>query len=595
MKIALRMNMISMKTWMTATFLAVALLSILLLTVVTNHTYGEEIKKNFFGLSNEVAASVNSQMDLYFSHILQSTNSLIRQDNLQTWLSAKGQSSATEDDNISLLMQRYVAFNHPEIIGMFLLSNDGRIVPMGAGFQPTLEPYSHEPWFLIPPAEKVTILPTHITNYPQQTGIPVISLIVPIYSIENVELQGKLVIDLTLSAIAPFFNVQAVGQAGEVMLIANDHVVFHPVKKFQGVDVSQTDLAGVTLPKRGQAEVAQVQGVKSLISVKQSVSTGWDVVLRVPYDQMSGGLQAAQKQILVIVIALIGIIGILVPILTGLFIRPVLHLKHVMQQVALGNWEGRSQTKSGLPEFRQLNYSFNSMVEQLNTLRLQEMNLRLSQKEALIKALQNQINPHFLYNSLDIIKSIAYLEGVPQVEAMAVHLANVYRYTTKAETLNSTVKEELANLADYLAIIHVRFPKHFQSRIYVHEKYYDCEMIRLVLQPIVENAVKYAIEPKGGRGMIAVSAYVENKDLVIEIADNGSGMSDPKVKELNGKLMDLSQNAAQETIPHGSLGLANVHARLVLHYGESYGIKVHSFPERGTIVWVRVPFQRTGS
>lgn len=207
----------------------------------------------------------------------------------------------------------------------------------------------------------------------------------------------------------------------------------------------------------------------------------------------------------------------------------------------------------------------------------------------MIKALQNQINPHLLYNTLGIITSMAYLEKVPVIERMARNLADVYRYTAQFTDMEVYLEEELGQLRKYLDIIHVRFPKHFQSRYFINEKFIRCRVVKFILQPIVENAVKYAIEPRGGEGVVIVSAYDEGRDLIIEVADNGPGIADAELQRITEQLEMISTTVEQNYTQQDSLGLANVHARLVLQYGNKYGIKLSSFPGRGAVVSIRIP------
>jgi two-component system sensor histidine kinase YesM len=223
---------------------------------------------------------------------------------------------------------------------------------------------------------------------------------------------------------------------------------------------------------------------------------------------------------------------------------------------------------------------------------LKEVQMQLLQKEATIQALQNQINPHLLYNTLDIIKSIAYLEEVPKIEKMAENLASLYRFTARMEQSEISLAEELEHLKRYLEIIRIRYTRHFESKVYVDEKYLHARIIKLSIQPIVENAVKYAVEPRNGKAAVMVSAYPEGHDLIIEVADNGSGIDSIILRNLKERLMMITKQPDHGANTHDSLGLTNVHRRLVLYYGKDYGLNIHSFPNQGTVVSVRVPFIR---
>lgn len=268
-----------------------------------------------------------------------------------------------------------------------------------------------------------------------------------------------------------------------------------------------------------------------------------------------------------------------------------------MEKLQTGDLSVRAKIIPGRDEIHMLSLSFNRMAERLSELvntvysmELTEVQMKLLQKEATIQALQNQINPHLLYNTLDIIKSIAFLEQVPKIERIAENLAALYRFTAKFDQSEISLKEELENLKKYLEIIHIRYTKNFESKVNIDEKYLQASIIKLSIQPLVENAVKYAVEPRYGKAAIIVSAYPEEGDLIIEVGDNGSGIEQVLLQTLQKRLASITNqpNASMKT--DGSLGLVNVHNRLVLSYGRAYGIKVHSFFGRGTVVSVRIPF-----
>jgi two-component system sensor histidine kinase YesM len=286
---------------------------------------------------------------------------------------------------------------------------------------------------------------------------------------------------------------------------------------------------------------------------------------------------------------------ILIPRIVGRLVQPLLHLKNLMRQVENGDVSVRAEVIPGKDEIQQLNRSFNQMTAKLNELihtvhdlEMKEMHLKLRQKEALIQALQNQINPHLLYNTLEIIKSIAFIEKVPMIEKMAANLASVYRYTSKMPGSEVTLRDELRNLQNYLDIVSIRFAPKFRSKILADEKLMNNRMIKLSIQPIAENSVKYAVEPKNGNAVIVVKAFEEQGDLVVEISDDGNGFSDETLQWLNERLRIVDGQPGQFA-QEESVGILNVHARIVLNYGIPYGVSIRSISGKGSTVSLRFP------
>jgi two-component system sensor histidine kinase YesM len=345
-----------------------------------------------------------------------------------------------------------------------------------------------------------------------------------------------------------------------------------------------------------------IAGRKSLISMSQMGIQKWRIVSIMDYDEMNSPLEAAQRAtITAFVLITLGLL-IVIPFISGSITKPIVAIKELMSRVTEGDLSVRAEREEAADEFSQLSASFNSMVEQLSELmktvsdlKVREMALVLRQKEALIMAFQNQINPHLLYNTLDIRKSIAYLEDVPQIVTMTTNLAGIYRYNARFSDTEVTLHDEIAHLENYLKIIKVRFPKTFESRITVSEAHHSCLCQRLILQPIAENVVKYAIEPRGGKGAVTVSSSLDGNDLVIKIADDGPGIPEERLISLKQQFDDVSNTTIKYNEGNDNHGLFNVHARLVLKYGNIYGLHIDSVDGRSTVVSVRIPFRGKNS
>ncbi|TBL74600.1 sensor histidine kinase [Paenibacillus thalictri] len=586
---------LSIRAKMVLAFLSLSIASVLLLALSSHYYYSQAVKKDFFNISYEATNRLNYFLDYYFKQFQRSSSTLIESNTIQNWLTDQNYTSENIDD-VERELRRYVALNFPEIQNMFLVSRTHNVVSIRESFV-GVNNYASESWNRMPLQQKRYIIPTHIADYPGSMGEGVLSIVLPIFGVESLELVGNLVIDISLTEIYQAFMRSKLGQSGDFFILSdNDTIVFHANHEWNGLPISQTGLKDLKLPKDQEATIQPFQGADYLVAAVTSESTHWKIVSMVPFDEMAGELTSATDSMLIILGLIAIFIALMVPFLSAKFVHPILILKNLMRQVAGGNLSVRSVSVPGLDEFQQLNHSFNIMVTRLEelfqtntTLQMREVQSQLAQKEALIKALQNQINPHLLYNSLGIIQSMAYLEEMPMIEKMAGNLADVYRYTARFSGMETTLREEIIHLQKYLEIIHVRFPSDFQSHLYVNEKFHACPVVKLILQPILENAVKYAIEPLEGKGVIIVSAYDEKNDLVIEIADNGPGIEEEKLHEIEERIRIISTHDVPGIEDGESLGITNVHTRLVLKYGPGYGVRIHSFAGRGTVVSLRMP------
>jgi two-component system sensor histidine kinase YesM len=588
----------SIKWKMVMAFLGVSLASLLVMAAISHIHYSRAVEKDFHTISSEATKRLSHHLDFYFRKLDQSTQSLLEKDEIQDWLTSERSYQLSELQNIEEELRRHVALNNLETMGMFLQSLDKRIISPNAGDVPSPNIFSKEPWNDEPFHQDTVILPTHSIQYQPNAGVPVLSMIIPIYSTKTLEVIGRLVLDFNLSEIESIFQQSTLGENGQFFILSKtDKVIYHPHYDWLGLSRKQTDLSYLHLENRNGAWMERHNGNKLLVSSFES-GHGWNIVATVPFEDMAHGLNAARNSTLMTFAVISLCIIMAVPFLSSEFVRPVRELRNEMYKVARGDLNTRIQTRAKTFEFHQLNHSFNRMVERIKQLidtvaemKVKEMHLQLRQKEAMIQMLQNQINPHLLYNTLDIMKSIAFLENITKIETIAGNLADIYRYTTKYSEQEVTLREELEQLEKYIEIIHIRFPKHFQSRVYVHEKYKDCRIPKLTVQPIVENAVKYALEVKGGKGAIIVSAFAEQGDLIVEIADNGPGFSPKMMNKIQAELEHVTHGIHGEYNQNESLGLSNVHARLVLRYGKNYGLTLTSFENKGSVIGIRIPYR----
>lgn len=589
-------------------FISIALIAVLCMNYISHFYYSRATQQDFYNIAETTTESLNRQMEIYFQQIAKSTYAmnagvllyssvLLQQGDsslIQDWLRDGSSIGSEKQAMIREILNKYIAFNNPEIENMYLVSKDQRIL-QSSGTTTDAE-LASQPWYQLPLSDNLEILPT---TYREGSAIPLIAAAIPIFDVNNTTLSGRLVLQMSLMEIKNMIGNMRIGKTGYIFMVSSDgNIVYHPKSNLLSLPINDTELSWLTLDEPNSLQ--EWNGERYLVSYSISDLTGWKTIALVPLEEMATGLKFAQISAVVFMALLIMFIMIAVPIAASRITHPMMQLKKAMEKLQTGDLSVRAPVTGERDEIQLLSLSFNRMAERLNELvhtvynmELKEVQLQLLQKEARIQALQNQINPHLLYNTLDIIKSIAFLEGVPKIETMAENLASLYRFTAKLEQKEISLKEELEQLRKYLEIIHVRFTKHFESQVYVDEKYVHARIIKLSLQPIVENAVKYAVEPRNGKAAVIVSAYPDGNDLIIEIADNGSGIEKAILINLKEKLTTITNQAEQRMKPYESLGLANVHHRLVLYYGKGYGIDIHSFPKQGTVVSVRIPFIRS--
>ncbi len=270
---------------------------------------------------------------------------------------------------------------------------------------------------------------------------------------------------------------------------------------------------------------------------------------------------------------------------------PLGNLCTLTKQVANGNFETRVRTGS-TDEIQTLNDSFNSMTEQIGELVDNIRTEQFNQRKTELKLLQAQINPHFLYNTLDTIVWLAEAEEKKQVVSMVTSLSDFFRTTLSQGRDYITVQEEELHVRSYLKIQKFRYQDILDYCVCFPEELYPYTTLKLTLQPIVENALYHGIKNKRGKGVICVSARMtDQQDIEFTVSDDGVGMLPMELDNLRERISGRTE-AAVDNI-HG-IGLLNVNERIHLNYGPQYGIRVESTYGEGTTVTVLIPAKKYG-
>ncbi|MBO2944380.1 histidine kinase [Paenibacillus sp. F411] len=585
---------------MVLAFLTFSLLSIITMAYMANYYYTSAVREDFYRNTQESTSQFNYHLDYYFTQIGKSTYTLVHDQAIQEWLVGSRPFTKYELNEVDQELRRYVALNYSEIYSMSLVSRDGRVLTMNQPYLNDLIELSEEldSWS---EGEQLKVQPTYLYLTDASYGVPGIKLLRPIYSTEDLGRIGTLVIELSIAEIRNSMEDIHLGRTGEFAVVSTDRtIIYYADNEWIGQSWDATGLSKIDLSIEDRAHMLDWRDKDMLVAIRESSITNWKLVAMVPFDEVASGLKSAKQSVIIVFVLICCLAVLSFPLISGIFVKPILKLKQLMLTLSAGKMDVTASGNPGSEEFHSLFKSFNHMVERLRdqmetitALKLKEVNQELKQKEAVIKALQNQINPHLLYNSLDIIKSIAYIRKVPEIVTMSQSLAALYRYSARFIHREVTLGQELEVLRMYLEINRLRFDEDsFKSSIIVNEKYYGYSLVKLTLQPIVENAIKHSIEPNRGCGAIYVSAYEDRQDLVLEIMNKGKGMTAETLSALQQKLRRITEQVHESYVEQESFGLSNVHARLVLQYGERYGVSIHTAGENGeigTIVSIRIP------
>lgn len=323
-------------------------------------------------------------------------------------------------------------------------------------------------------------------------------------------------------------------------------------------------------------------GTKYLITKERMDSTGWYLINILPYSWLLSDLW---KISMVIVLAVAGTLVVtllsLDRILTNV-IQPLKKLERHMARVTIENMNEQVNITTD-DEIGHLAGNFNSMLERIENLKEQVVEEQEDKRRYELQALQAQINPHFLYNTLDSIIWMAETQD-SNIVAMTEALAKLFRISLNKGNEEILLKKEIEHVKNYLIIQSMRYADKFTFEICVEPEVEKCRIIKLILQPIVENCLYHGIKKKRGSGHIRIRAFREECNLIIKVEDDGCGISQEMCRKM------LSYEVEPENISGSGIGVKNVNERIQLRFGKEYGLSYQSEEGKGTTVTYLLPY-----
>ncbi|MEK3911813.1 sensor histidine kinase [Paenibacillus sp. FSL H7-0331] len=398
----------------------------------------------------------------------------------------------------------------------------------------------------------------------------------------NREAIGVVMFDLNSEFIKKIYDVKPTPDSMLFVVDENNEFIYQP---------NNSSLEKETIIRLNQemvglgATVEKVIDQKSyLVISRKSDYTGWSTLALVPMESLLSETVRIRN-----VLAEVAIVVFIIILFSSLQVssrmtRNIRRLKSMMMHVSEGNMTLLAVEIRSKDEIGQLYQVFKSMVEELKRL-LEGIKTSEKQKhEAELAVLQAQIRPHFLYNTLNTVKYLAKLNGVPNIEEVSESLIELMRGVLGNSNEFLTLQEELHYVRSYVNIEKYKYVEPIQVHIEIeNEQLLQYRVLKLMLQPIVENAIIHGIASAEHGGLVWIRVYEEQKELRLEVRDNGKGMSNEQIEAL------FDMNKGETYTRFSGMGVRNVHERIVRLYGEPYGVFVNSEPEKYTKVEIRFP------
>ena len=391
--------------------------------------------------------------------------------------------------------------------------------------------------------------------------------------------QGILLIHLNYTGLKLLLDGVTLGNEGYIYLIdGNGEIIYHPRAQLIDSGLEHENNRAVSEYRDGIYQET-FHGEERVITVKSVGYTGWKLIGVAPRQTVS--LNSLKTQLLVVFVAafILFLMSLVNSYISSRITTPIRKLELSVNEIEKGNLNAKVDAE-GSYEIRHLGQSVQNMAKQIQVLMADIVSEHEKKRKQEFDTLQSQINPHFLYNTLDIIVWMIENEKPDQAVKAVTALARFFRISLSRGKSIITVKDELEHVRNYLMIQHMRFKNRFSYTIEAEDEVLELVSLKLMLQPLVENAIYHGMEFMDGDGEIFISAWKEGEDLYLKVSDNGLGMTEEQVARL---FSDTPHTGSS------GIGVKNVNERIRLYFGSEYGLSIESEPDEGTVVTIHLP------
>ena len=395
--------------------------------------------------------------------------------------------------------------------------------------------------------------------------------------------DGVLLVDMNFDGIEQICKDVSLANGGYVYLIDNNgEIIYHPRQQLIYAGISQENNQAAAAYRDG-TRWETFEGSRRQVTVKTVGYTGWKLVGVVPADNLAAGPQQPLLFGLSLLLFSAFLLAFLNFRISAYIADPIRRLEQSIKELEAGKENVEIEEAAGCYEVRRLSHSIRSMVSTMRHLMDDIIEQERQKRRSELEVLQSQINPHFLYNTLDSVIWMTEAGRYDEAIQMVTSLARLFRIALSRGKSVIPLKDELEHALHYMTIQEIRFKKKFSTRITAHPGTEGLYTLKLIVQPILENAIYHGMAGAEDDGLITVDARREGDDLVIDVEDNGMGMR----PEVAASLLDEKRPEMRTT--GSGIGVRNVHRRIRLTFGEGYGLTIFSEPDEGTRVRLRLP------
>ena len=574
-------RMKSVQTTIMMSFSALMVVAVLIFMLIAINYTSNSIYGNAVNYMDQIIKQVNYDLDSYVGFLKNISYIVSTNEDVSNYLFNDDQDEEellAEKERI-VTQFKTIMDSRSDIYNIAVVAENGRSVLNDgeAKFTEYID-VKEQKWYkdALESKSGMSVSPSHVQNAIEDCYKWVITLSKALPNYNTGKSEGVFFVDLNYNAISDLCS-NNIGNKGYIFMMDDKgNIIYHPKQQL---------IYGGLVEENIDVILANDEGVitsgDKIYTVSKSVETGWITVGAISREELFKNNKQVQGMYLLVAGALLISVLIISSIIAKQITKPIKKLSKSMSMVEHGEFEKASVPITLDNEIGMLSRSFNVMTERIHTLMEQNIYEQEEKRKNEMKALQAQINPHFLYNTLDSIIWMSEAGKNEEVVLMTSALAKLLRQTISNDKAKVTVFEEINYVKSYLTIQKMRYKDKLEFQINVSPEIMNTKIIKFALQPLVENAIYHGLKYKETKGNLIIEGYRDGEKAVLVVKDDGVGMDEQTLEHI----FDGSKKGDKSN----GVGVPNVQKRLQLYYGPEYGIKYESRKGEGTVATVTVP------
>ncbi|MGE7609234.1 cache domain-containing sensor histidine kinase [Peribacillus frigoritolerans] len=586
-----------------------AIVIILPLIVVASIIYMQSSKileKQTEDYLGQIVTNVSFQTDRFVKNYELATLPLVSNPNVKHFLDLEENNVKVEEhiryqyyEEIWTMMDNIV-MQKPEISKMYIMGENGRHIALRDRRSSFPEEKYHDLDTITPESGKIIIHPSN------QNGNISITTARKIRGMKSFSPKGILAIEMRASELGKLWKEANLGNEGFFMIAdPKGKVIYHPDARYIGKTLNKVGREQISKFNQGTF-FDQWNNEPTFFHFLTSEYTGWKLIGAVPKSQLFAPIFGVRLTAVISAMIVIIIAFVLSVYFIRQTVKPIRLLERAMKTVEQGEWKNVPNILRN-DEISSLLRSYNRMVDRLSTLvdqvykaelNNQQVKIELQERElekqkVEIQALQSQINPHFLYNTLETMNAYGIINEIEEISEIADALAGMFRYSVRNLEL-VTLADEIEHVKGYLIIHEHRIRKPINLILDIDPSLFDAPVVKLSLQPLVENAIQHGFRKSANEIIITIRTNIIGSCLHVCVIDNGRGIPNDRLIEIREFIKPDRKNKPELRSDLG-IGVTNVNRRIQLLFGDQYGLDLNSRVNEGTTVSIVLPYQKAHS